>query len=308
MKNILRMTLKGLGLVVVLLPAVVLVRLGWATVRVAQAEVSDVALTEIGSTQSLTILPLYEEAAVDDSYEQGHGVAYLLTTDTATILLDLGDNPQQTEPAPLEANMAQAGVTAADIDLIVNSHNHPDHTGGLGAVGLEAWGETAVLAAQPLTVASSEARVAEVPQIIAPGMASLGGMPFVQAFPFWLWQPLGWEQALVVNIAGEGLVVITGCGHPTVEAIVTRAEALFGEPVVGIVGGLHYQGLSAAELTPHINFLATRPLQLVAPSPHDTDEPALAAFADAFPDAYQTVQVGELIHIGETAVADYSNH
>lgn len=304
MKTILRMTVKGLGLAVGLLAAVVLARLGWAAVQVAQMGMPDAALTELGSTQSLTILPLYEEAAVDDGYAQGHGVAYLLRTDTATILLDLGNNPDQTDPAPLLANMAHAGVAVEEIDQIVNSHNHPDHVGGLGAVGLDVWGETAVLAAQPLTIADSEATVAETPQLLAPGVASLGRMPYVQAFPFWLWQPLGWEQVLAVHVADEGVVLITGCGHPTVETIVTRAEALFAEPVVGVVGGLHYEGLSAAELTPHIDFLAERPLQLVAPSPHDVDETARAAFAAAFPAAYRDVQVGQPLVLGETAVAE----
>lgn len=304
MKKFFRFTLKGLGLMVGLLATVTLVRLGWASVQVARAEMPVAALPEPGSTQTLTILPLYEETAVDDGYAHGHGVAYLLTTDTATILLDLGNNPDQTDPAPLLANMARAGVAVAEIDQIVNSHNHPDHVGGLGAVGLDVWADTVVLAAQPLTIADNKAEVAESPQMIALGMASLGRMPYVQAFPFWLWQPLGWEQVLAVNVASEGIVLITGCGHPTVETIVARAEALFAEPVVGIAGGLHYEGLSVAELTPHVNFLAERPLQLVAPSPHDVDETARAAFADAFPEAYHEVAVGQPIVIGETAVAE----
>jgi len=34
--------------------------------------------------------------------------------------------------------------------------------------------------------------------------------------------------------------MITGCGHPTMERLVSRAETLFGKQVVGVVGGLHY--------------------------------------------------------------------
>lgn len=39
-----------------------------------------------------------------------------------------------------------------------------------------------------------------------------------------------------------------GCGHATVERIVARAEALFEQPVVGIVGGFHYDGQNKKEV------------------------------------------------------------
>jgi 7,8-dihydropterin-6-yl-methyl-4-(beta-D-ribofuranosyl)aminobenzene 5'-phosphate synthase len=104
--------------------------------------------------------------------------------------------------------------------------------------------------------------------------------------------PLAYEQALVVNVEGRGLVVITGCGHPTIERIVTRAETLFNLPVIGVVGGLHYGMASQAELQPHIDFLAVRQPALVALSPHDSGPAALLAFENAFPAAYQDVKVG----------------
>ena len=46
---------------------------------------------------------------------------------------------------------------------------------------------------------------------------------------------------------GKGIVLIMGCGHPTVERIVARAEALFEQPVAGVAGGFHYEGKSARD-------------------------------------------------------------
>ena len=34
--------------------------------------------------------------------------------------------------------------------------------------------------------------------------------------------------------------LIAGCGHQTLPRIIERAEALFDQPIYGLVGGLHY--------------------------------------------------------------------
>lgn len=301
-------------LVLILIAAVVpLVRLGLASWQVARTAVPEPFEDGIGSTTGLTILPLYEEAAVSSAYQSGHGVAYLIRTDSDTLLMDIGNNPEQVTPAPLLVNMQQAGITPDTAGILVISHNHPDHVGGLRAAGYRAAdGDpllqvSAAYAPQALTVAGIVAQTADQPRAIAPGIATLGRMPFVQDFPFWLWQPLGYEQVLAVNVAGHGLVLVTGCGHPSLERIVARAETLFAEPVVGVVGGLHYGEQTIATLAPSISFLAQRDMQLVALSPHDSEPDAIDAFRTAFPTSYRDIEVGKAIAFG-TAVGDASTN
>ena len=48
------------------------------------------------------------------------------------------------------------------------------------------------------------------------------------------------EQALVARIRDKGLVVITGCGHPTVEVILEMVRRLSDEPIYAIAGGIHF--------------------------------------------------------------------
>lgn len=309
MKRFLMKTAQALLLLVAVAAAIALGRLAWAKWQVANTAVPPILITadELGETVELTVLPLYEEAAVSDAYERGHGVAYLVQTDAAAVLMDLGNNPEQTDPAPLLANMQQAGVAADAAEILFISHAHPDHTGGLGQVGFDGrglvTGETAVYAPEAMTVIGEEATVAAAPQILAPGVATLGRMPFVQPFPFWLWRPLAYEQVLAVNVAGRGVALITGCGHPSLERIVARAEALFDRPVVGVIGGLHYEGMTAAELAPHVDFLAAREPALAALSPHDSDALAIAAFRRAFSAAYRPIEVGRPIHFAAASVA-----
>ena len=79
------------------------------------------------------------------------------------------------------------------------------------------------------------------------------------------------------------------------EKLVERAEALFGEQVVGVVGGLHYEKVSAEDVQPHIQFLEPRQPKLIALSPHDSSPAALEAFQSTFAEAYQSIRVGEAI-------------
>ena len=84
----------------------------------------------IGETSTLEILPLYEGVAAQPGLNTGQGVSYLVKTDTATILFDVGNNPSGISPSPLEQNMAALGVSLDQVDMIVLSHTHFDHTGG----------------------------------------------------------------------------------------------------------------------------------------------------------------------------------
>jgi hypothetical protein len=86
---------------------------------------------------------------------------------------------------------------------------------------------------------------------------------------------------------------ITGCCHPTLEKLVSRAKALYGKPVVGVVGGLHYGAASQEDLQPQTQFLATRQPGLVALSPHDRGPEVLDVLQTAFPEAYQFGRVGK---------------
>jgi 7,8-dihydropterin-6-yl-methyl-4-(beta-D-ribofuranosyl)aminobenzene 5'-phosphate synthase len=261
-------------------------------------------LKDIGATRSLEILPVYENAALDAGYTTGHGVSYLVRTDQTTLLMDLGMNETNTSPSALESNMQKLGLTWDDIDVIFISHNHPDHTGGVAwwqkgsfSPGLAQpdWSGKSVYVPVKLSYPSLSPQVASQAQQVAPGMATLGVLPFKEVSFLVLLNPVNYEQTLAVNVQGQGIVLITGCGHPGLQAIVTRAEALFDLPVVGIVGGLHYGSRTAADLAGELAFLRQRGIRLLALSPHDSLPDSIQVFQQAFPQAYQPIEVGRAI-------------
>jgi len=261
-----------------------------------------IIIPELQSTTQLEIIPLYEEARASADLISGHGVSYLIRSDSATILMDVGHNPEELVVAPFAKNMRTLGIAWDEIDRIVITHPHPDHVGGV-----EAWRRNTVsfgelpgglgdrLVFAPIKMNYSGAIHATIPTLPGPAVGTTGVISYLEVFPLSLFEPKGAEQALVVNLNGEGLVLITGCGHPTIERFVERAETLYRLPVVGIAGGLHYEGFSSEDVQPHIEFLMSRQLQFVALSSHDSSAEALDAFQLAFAERYHLLRVGESI-------------
>jgi 7,8-dihydropterin-6-yl-methyl-4-(beta-D-ribofuranosyl)aminobenzene 5'-phosphate synthase len=292
---------------VLLLAPVLVVFFGTRQVSARQTvakdwENSPTIIPNLEATSRLEILPLYEEASIHPDLNSGHGVSYMIRTDTATLLLDIGDNPEKDEIAPFMQNMRSMYIDWSEIDQVVISHLHPDHIGGLTAWNqhMIAFGNLPDGIDEPVIFVPDAVRKqgaihVTIPTLLAPDVATTGAIAYLEPWPLSLRNPLGYEQALVIHVAGQGLVVITGCGHPTLKKLIMRAESLYELPVVGVVGGLHYEGAIADELQPDVQFLQSRNPVLVALSSHDSSREALVTFENAFPESYQMLRVGETI-------------
>lgn len=288
----------------------------WATSRYPKLE-------NPGAVERLTILPLIDWYTARDDLVGEAGVSYLIRADDTVVLFDLGYNVRREHPSPLLRNMTALNVDMAEVDAIFISHAHLDHLGGMakqikGTFDLSDqptdFGGIPVYVPVPLSHPTAEIHLVDGPQVIAPGIASLGPIPR-QLF-FFGWTP---EQSLAINVAGKGIVVVVGCGHSTLQRIVDRAEMLFDEPLYGIVGGLHYpvtggrgaipvqrvlgtgkwpwDPINRAELAAAIAYLARRQPKLMALSPHDSCDWSLGAFREAFGPAYQEILVGQEITV-----------
>jgi len=286
----------------------------WASARYPK-------LKDVGTVKRLTILPLIDWYTAREGLIVEAGVSYLVRADDATILFDVGYNTRSEHPSPLLRNMAALGVDVADVDALVISHAHEDHVGGIShmmqhtfALSGQPVDLKGIPAYVPLPLSNPTAQVTVVdgPRVIAPGVASMGTIPRQMFF-------FGWtlEQSLAVNVEGKGIVLIVGCGHPTLQRIVDRAEMLFDEPVYGLVGGLHYPVTASREVKfglplqrllctgkwpwdpitrqdveAAIAYLQRRNPQVVALSAHDSCDWSIEAFRQAFGAAYEDLLVG----------------
>jgi glyoxylase-like metal-dependent hydrolase (beta-lactamase superfamily II) len=77
----------------------------------------------------------YREALLDEAYGMLNFRAFLVRADGLTILIDTGWGPVHAPPgapatpASLPQEMAEAGATFDDVDLVVFTHLHADHVG-----------------------------------------------------------------------------------------------------------------------------------------------------------------------------------
>ena len=177
-----------------------------------------------------------EEGFIGDA-----GVSYHFRTNLGTLLFDVGFGP--TRPA-LAHNAARLALSPDQIDALAISHLHPDHMGGIPAYRTR---QVTV----PDSLMPSESKhcflpdkaqaggfnvtAVEKPRLLAAGIASSG--PLARSLFF-----LGYteEQALIARIKNKGLVVFTGCGHPTIEVILKMVKQLSDEPLYAVGGGLHF--------------------------------------------------------------------
>ena len=281
-------------------------------------------IQNLGTVQRLSVLPLIDWYTENDELTGEPGVSYLIRADDTTILFDVGLNVGQQHPSNLLRNMESLGVSWDDVDAMVISHPHLDHLGGMQhaqegtfapSAGFVDMHQMPAYVPADLDNPQTTPTVVAEPTVLFPGVASMGPIPR-QLF-FMGWTP---EQSLAIHVEGKGIVLIIGCGHPTLQRIIDRAEMLFDEPIYGIIGGLHYPvtasrserfGLPAQmffgtgkwpwdpinedDVQEAIDYLRTRQPKLVSLSPHDSCDWSLNAFRQAFGDAYQDLLVGQEI-------------
>jgi 7,8-dihydropterin-6-yl-methyl-4-(beta-D-ribofuranosyl)aminobenzene 5'-phosphate synthase len=186
-------------------------------------------------------LAVLVEDKTEENFLGDAGVSYFFRSDIGSLLYDIGFGPER--PA-LAHNAGNLGIDLDQIDSLCISHLHPDHMGGLKASRakcVKVPKELGMPKGQPCFLpdkAAAEGYKCELidrPRLLTGGIATTG--PLARSLFF---LGLTEEQALIAHLKGKGLVVFTGCGHPTIELIVQMVSRLSKEPIYIIGGGLHF--------------------------------------------------------------------
>jgi 7,8-dihydropterin-6-yl-methyl-4-(beta-D-ribofuranosyl)aminobenzene 5'-phosphate synthase len=279
---------------------------------------------DIGMTEKFEMVPLIDWFTVNDSLKGESGVSYLIKTDDATILFDLGLNANNSHPSPLLQNMDRLGINIDDIDVIVISHNHRDHTGG------EKWSRT-----NSFSFTNYQLELAQIPVYTPVEMSYPGLITYYTPKPIKLSEGVTTigvihnpifmsdiaEQALAINVKNKGIVIVSGCGHQSMIKIIERTNILFKEPIYGVLGGFHYpieegrnitwiykyfvvdklpwERLTLKDIYDNIEILKTKDVKLVGISGHDSCDKSIEAFKKEFGESYIDIKVGQKIVLNE---------
>ncbi len=227
----------------------------------------------------------YDNNTYDSRLRTDHGFSCVIRQPDRTILFDTGANG-----TILLGNMEKLDIDPREIDMVVLSHIHGDHVGGLGSF-LER--NNAVMVYMPVSfpedikgeVRRCGAELTEVRQTqeIAPGVYTTGelGRDII-------------EQSLVLTTA-EGLVVVTGCAHPGVVNVVRKAIEMAPDQGVHLVmGGFHLQGASADQIASSIDSFEDLGVEKVGPC-HCSGDRARRMFKERYGHNYVEVGVGKIV-------------
>lgn len=202
--------------------------------------IQQAAPLDLPELDSLELTPLVEWERAP-GFEREPGVSYWLKSEQGDLLYDIGFGPQM---GGLEHNSKKLGFSLAHTPLVVISHLHMDHMGGEKAQKEKtvrfpkALGDTSgVTCFVPDKTNNPDLRTELVqgPMVLPNGMGITGPL----ARRLFL---MGWceEQAMLINLKGKGLVVISGCTHPGIQTVIKMAQKLSSEPIHAIVGGMHF--------------------------------------------------------------------
>ena len=255
-----------------------------------------------------------------------HGFSALVRvrrgTTTTTLLFDTGISP-----GAMVTNAGRLGADLRGIQAVVLSHGHFDHTGGLAGLagkrgarslpmvihpGVWTRRRLAVPGREPMELPTLSKRALETegfavierrePSLLADGCVLITGevdrtTEFERGMPpahqewtgsAWQHDPLVLDdQALVVHVRGQGLVVLTGCGHAGAINIVRHAQRLAGVPALhALVGGLHLSGPAFGPVIEPTVGALTRMAPGLVVAGHCTGWRAQHALAAALPGAW----------------------
>ncbi|MFZ0450339.1 MAG: MBL fold metallo-hydrolase [Desulfatiglandaceae bacterium] len=289
----------------------------------------DVLLT---STDVVERPPLGKDGKIPaDNLVAEHGLSLLITLykndETHTVLFDTGHSS-----VGVLHNIALLEIDPTDIEALVLSHGHMDHTATLyplldripGPVPLVVHPDAflsprylalddgrKLLFPQTLKRPELEKRKVEVlestePTLIAGNTALVTGevertTPFEKGLPNAFLErngaiekdPILDDQAIVIKLKGKGLVVISGCAHAGIMNTLLYAMKLTGvSQIHAVLGGFH---LSGAFFEPIIEDTIEE-LKKLAPEilvpMHCTGWKAIHRFSEEFPESFILNSVG----------------
>jgi len=258
-----------------------------------------------------------------------HGLSLLIEADGHAVLFDTGQGQV------LLGNARQLGVKLAQVQAVVLSHGHYDHTGGLARILTLAARPAIYL--HPVALEKKYARLDDPPHRsigipaaaaecirahagrvvwtrepaeVCPGICATGEVPRNTDFEdtggaFFLDEscsrpdPLVDDQALYIESV-VGLIVVLGCAHAGVVNTLDHIAGLTGRrDVHAVVGGMHLARASKQRIQKTLQALERFQVRVIGPC-HCTGSAAVARLRSRFGSRVVDCITGSRLQFGVT--------
>ena len=237
---------------------------------------------------SVTITVVYDNNEYNPELETAWGFSCLIEKENITILFDSGGKGKI-----LLSNMNRLKLDPQQVQIVVLSHIHNDHVGGLEAFLEQNSNVTVYLPhsfpdAFKNKVRKYGAKIINVnkPIKICQNVYSTGEMGTEIK-----------EESLIINTQ-KGLIIITGCAHPGIIDIVRRAKEIMKTNVYLVMGGFHMKGMSEREIDEIVKGFKKEGVEKVGPC-HCSGDLARTIFEKAYHKDFIRVGVGKIIEIDQ---------
>jgi len=234
-------------------------------------------------TKPITMTVLYDNYIAVEGTRSAWGFSCLIEGTEQTILFDTGG-----EAEVLLHNIDKLDVDLDDVDMVVISHNHWDHTGGLSAVlerhpGLPVYLPYSFPYEFIRKVESQKGHVIPVDK------------PVQICRNVYLTGQMGEEikEMSLICSSGQGPVLVTGCSHPGISDIVQKATDIVGKSLHFVFGGFHLGGTPEAELNSIIERFQKLGVEKCGAT-HCTGEEAINMFKNAYGKNYLPIGTGRV--------------
>ena len=280
----------------------------------------------VGSATPLAVMPaeLAEEKQCFDFLRAEHGFSAMVEVGGRRLLFDTGISAEG-----VVSNLDRLAIRPETFETIVFSHGHFDHVMGLNGLAdrlgpthlpvflhpdfwlkrrlvlpdhtldfptpsrsaIEGAGFTIIEERQPSFLLDDAILVTGEVDRTTP--FETGMPPGHEAFRNGAWEPdraVHDDQAIVLNVRDQGLVILTGCGHSGIINIIRYAKRLTGvDRLYAVLGGLHLQ--YGQIVTDTVAALVEESPSVLVPA-HCTSWKAQQALAAALPGAFRPNAVG----------------